>query len=171
MQPFLHQFCPTRFWWDPCNFSRAIRSRFNSRFLFGTVLAILQQIYNFTSFHSFADLIDFFFEITTLQKIFSLTFFFSGCCFIDCLTIFRGGSRTAATSTMEHFAIIVNGFQPLTIISKRSILDVASVLDPPPIFLMRYSSVAIPHVSKIDLNIARPLKLVPCYCITTGKRW
>ena len=43
----------------------------------------------------------------------------------------RGGSRTAATSKMECFVIIVNGFQPLTIITKRSILDVATVLDPP----------------------------------------
>ena len=43
----------------------------------------------------------------------------------------RGGSRTAATSKMECFVIIVNGFQPLTIITKRSILDVAAVLDPP----------------------------------------
>ena len=41
-----------------------------------------------------------------------------------------GGSRTAATSKMERFVIIVNGFQPLTIITKRSILDVAAVLDP-----------------------------------------
>ena len=41
----------------------------------------------------------------------------------------RGGSRTAATSKMERFVIIVNGFQPLTIITKRSILDVAAVLD------------------------------------------
>ena len=32
---------------------------------------------------------------------------------------------------MERFVIIVNGFQPLTIITKRSILDVATVLDPP----------------------------------------
>ena len=32
---------------------------------------------------------------------------------------------------MERFVIIVNGFQPLTIITKRSILDVAAVLDPP----------------------------------------
>ena len=32
---------------------------------------------------------------------------------------------------MERFVIIVNGFQPLTIISKRSILDVAAALDPP----------------------------------------
>ena len=43
----------------------------------------------------------------------------------------RDGSRTAATSMMERFVIIVNGFQPLTIITKRSILDVAAVLDPP----------------------------------------
>ena len=32
---------------------------------------------------------------------------------------------------MERFVIIVNGFQPLTIITKRSILDVVAVLDPP----------------------------------------
>ena len=42
----------------------------------------------------------------------------------------RGGSRTAATFKMERFVIIVNGFQPLAIITKRSILDVAAVLDP-----------------------------------------
>ena len=43
----------------------------------------------------------------------------------------RGGSRTAATSKMECFVIIVNGWKPLTIITKRSVLDVAAVLDPP----------------------------------------
>ena len=43
----------------------------------------------------------------------------------------RGGSRTAATSKMERFVIIVYGWKPLTIITKRSILDVAAVLDPP----------------------------------------
>ena len=42
----------------------------------------------------------------------------------------RGGSRTAATSKMEHFLIIVNGWKPLTIITKNSILNVAAVLDP-----------------------------------------
>ena len=41
---------------------------------------------------------------------------------------FRGGSRTVATSKMECFVIIVNGFQPLTIITKHSILDVAAAL-------------------------------------------
>ena len=44
---------------------------------------------------------------------------------------FRGGSRTAAISKMELFVIIVNGFQPLTVIKKCSILDIAAVLDPP----------------------------------------
>ena len=38
--------------------------------------------------------------------------------------LFRGGSRAAATSKMEHFGIIVNGLQC-------SILDVAAALDPP----------------------------------------
>ena len=43
----------------------------------------------------------------------------------------RGGSRTDATSKMELFVIIVNGWKPLTIITKSSILDVAAALDPP----------------------------------------
>ena len=43
----------------------------------------------------------------------------------------RGGSRTAATSKMELFVVIVSGFQPLFIITKCSILDVAAVRDPP----------------------------------------
>ena len=32
---------------------------------------------------------------------------------------------------MEHVLIIVNGWKPLTIITKYFILDVAAVLDPP----------------------------------------
>ena len=43
----------------------------------------------------------------------------------------RGVSRTAAISKMEGFVLMVNGFQPLTIITKCSILDVAAALDPP----------------------------------------
>ena len=43
----------------------------------------------------------------------------------------RGGSRAAATSKMERFVIIVNGWKPLTIITKLSILDVVATLDPP----------------------------------------
>ena len=65
--------------------------------------------------------------------------------------MYRGGSRTAATSKMEHFVIIVNdnrqyllcdnSFQPLTIITKRSILDVAAVLDSPLMYnIIEYSS-------------------------------
>ena len=44
----------------------------------------------------------------------------------------RGGPRTVATSKMERFVIIVNGFKSSTIITitKCSILDVAAVLDP-----------------------------------------
>ena len=42
----------------------------------------------------------------------------------------RVGSRATATSKMERFVIIVNGWKPLTIITKRSILDVAAALDP-----------------------------------------
>ena len=43
----------------------------------------------------------------------------------------RGGSRTAATSKMERFVIIVNDWKLSTIITKCSILDVAAVLDQP----------------------------------------
>ena len=43
----------------------------------------------------------------------------------------KGRSRAAAASKMERFVIIVNGFQQLTIITKRSILDVAVALGPP----------------------------------------
>ena len=47
------------------------------------------------------------------------------------MKVFTGGSRTAATSKMEHFVII--GWKPLAIITKCSIpiLDVVEVVDPP----------------------------------------
>ena len=41
----------------------------------------------------------------------------------------RGGSRAAATSKMECFVIIVNGWELLTIITKHSILNVTAALD------------------------------------------
>ena len=41
------------------------------------------------------------------------------------------GSMTAATSKMEHFVITVNNFQPLTLNTKRSILDVTAIQDLP----------------------------------------
>ena len=40
----------------------------------------------------------------------------------------------AATSKMKRFVIIVNDWKPLTIITKRSISDVAAALDPPLLF-------------------------------------
>ena len=43
----------------------------------------------------------------------------------------RDGSRAAATSKMECFVIIANGWKLLTVITKHSILDVAAALNPP----------------------------------------
>ena len=43
----------------------------------------------------------------------------------------RVRSRTAATFKKELLVIIINGLQPLTLITKCSILDVTAVLDPP----------------------------------------
>ena len=42
----------------------------------------------------------------------------------------RDGFRTAATSKGEPFVVIVNGWKPLTIITKSFTLDVPAVLDP-----------------------------------------
>ena len=50
--------------------------------------------------------------------------------------VFRGGSRAAAISKMERFAIIVNGWKPLTIITKISILHVTVALDLPLVFVL-----------------------------------
>ena len=52
-------------------------------------------------------------------------------------SLFRGAFRTTATPKMKHFFITVNGFQLLTVITKSSILDVATFLDPP---LLLYKS-------------------------------
>ena len=60
----------------------------------------------------------------------------------------RGGSRAAATSKMECFVIIVNGFQPLTIIIKYSILDVAAALHPPLRTIKRTAATGIQHAQK-----------------------
>ena len=46
------------------------------------------------------------------------------------LIILRDGSRAAATSKMECFVVIVNGFRLLTNITKHSNLDVPAALDP-----------------------------------------
>ena len=63
---------------------------------------------------------------------------------------FRGGYRAAATSKMELFVIIFNGFQPLTIITKRSILDVPVALDPP--LMLLYILIIYTH-SSIESNL------------------
>ena len=61
----------------------------------------------------------------------------------------RGGSRAAAASKMECFVTIVNGFQPLTIITKHSILNVAAALDSPLNTLMKITK-------KIELTKKNP---------------
>ena len=48
----------------------------------------------------------------------------------------KDGSRAAATSNMECFVTIIDDWKSLTIITKRSILDVAAALDPP---LLKYT--------------------------------
>ena len=59
----------------------------------------------------------------------------------SCYSELRGGSRVDATSRMERFVIIVNGFQWLTIITKRSNLDVEAALDPPLELLLRFQPI------------------------------
>ena len=49
----------------------------------------------------------------------------------------RGGFRTAATSKIKHFVIIINDWKPLTTITKCSILDVAVVLDQLPVSIVK----------------------------------
>ena len=60
----------------------------------------------------------------------------------------RGRSRTTAASKMEHFVIIVNGWKPLTIITKSSILDAAAVRDPPLIVARKCEKVTMQNLSQ-----------------------
>ena len=48
-----------------------------------------------------------------------------------CTILQSKAMRNAYTSKVELFVIIVNGWKPLTIITKSSTLDVAAVLHPP----------------------------------------
>ena len=50
----------------------------------------------------------------------------------------RSGSRAATTFKMEYFVIIANRWKPLTIITKRSSLDVPAALDLPLLTLLRF---------------------------------
>ena len=55
--------------------------------------------------------------------------YFAGDCSSECSWAakrIRDGSRTAATFKMKHFVVIVNGWRPLTIITKSSIFNVAA---------------------------------------------
>ena len=68
--------------------------------------------------------------------------------------VYSGGSRTAATSKMERFVIIVNGWKPLTIITKRSILDVAAVLDPPLVYNDKFTiMIMIQNIQPLVIEI------------------
>ena len=86
----------------------------------------------------------------------------------------RGRSRTVATSKMEHFVIIVNGFQPVTIITKLFILDVAAVLDPPlelSFVLMRHKKhLTISVLSIINQLITMVSQLLRTKCFRVGSR-
>ena len=70
---------------------------------------------------------------------------------------FRGGSRAAA-SKMERFVIIINSFQPLTIITKCSILDVAAALDLP--LKTTITSPAGNYMSKVNSSVTNGVVLV-----------
>ena len=67
--------------------------------------------------------------------------------------ICRSGSRADATSKMECFVIIVNGWKPLTIVTKHSILDGAAALDPPLIWYRDQSFHCI-QMTGLDVNAA-----------------
>ena len=71
----------------------------------------------------------------------------------------RGGSRTAATSNMECFVIIVNDFKPLTIITKRSILDVTAALYPP----LKRKSLQIANTRKPVLKAPKTVHRGACF--------
>ena len=85
----------------------------------------------------------------------------------------RGESRTAATSKMERFVIIVNGFQPLTIITKHSILDVAAALDPQlgKDGNIRGANLVVVPKSGSRSTCYRPIKKLILRLITNQKKW
>ena len=66
------------------------------------------------------------------------------------MIIYRGGPRTAATSKMERFVIIVNGWKPLTIILKRSISDVTAVLDPSLLITFSRTTFALIQIRRLS---------------------
>ena len=81
-------------------------------------------------------------------------------------SFYRGGSRTAATSEMEHFVIIVNGWKPLTIITKCSILDVAAALDPPLLLANLYDKKKnVIHIRNLKQALNHRLELIKLHAV------
>ena len=99
----------------------------------------------------------FFLKTLLVLKIFCLCF----------LIMYRGGSKAATTSKMERFVIIVNGFQPLTIITKRSMLDVAVVLDPSLVSICKRVSLNTVTFQRLPENQSKslPIREYICYDI------
>ena len=87
------------------------------------------------------------------------------------LTLLRGGSRTAATSKMKRFVRIVNGWKPLTIITKHFILDVAAVLDPPLSLFSFFSKSHFRYLQGpiIPLICSNGDVLIKCFCQSQGR--
>ena len=76
----------------------------------------------------------------------------------------RDVSRAAATSKVERFVIIVNGFQPLTIITKRSMLDVAVVLDPPLVSICKRVTLNTVTFQRLPENQSKSLPICEYIC-------
>ena len=95
--------------------------------------------------------IDFFDEVS-LEFFYHIVFVLMG-------SLYRGGSRTAATSKVKRFVIIVNGWKPLTIITKRSILNVAAVLDPP-LRLSDFYATQYLKFCNINISVKRSIEFV-----------
>ena len=70
-------------------------------------------------------------QVKQIRKRSRVTTFYNSLAIYILKSYSRDGSRAAATSKMECFVIIVNGWKPLNIITKYSILDVAAALGLP----------------------------------------
>ena len=85
--------------------------------------------------------------------------FFYHVMFVLMGSLCRGGSRTAATYKVNRVLIIVNGWKPLTIITKRSILNVAAVLDPP-LRLSDFYATQYLKFCNINISVKRSIEFV-----------
>ena len=124
------------------------------------ILGIVKCVVIRDLFSTLLDIYDgtFFTEIERLKTVNYFTkSFIVNVCHLRCLQntslSVRGGSRTAATSKMEFFVILVNGWKPLTIITKCFILDVAAVLDPPLTMNLRFPDDLSVNVSQFYFTL------------------